>query len=181
MLYRLKPGQDRARLGAGSNDSVETEQNMSRLTPTQHDVLDRAAERVDGAVRSDMTASVLKALMVKGFVAGSEGLLHITEAGRSTLSASVPSSPAELAPAKTSLPTTGKLATIVELLQRPTGANIAELRAATGWQAHSVRGALSGALKTRLRLTIESRKTEAGRTYHITNQIAATHSGTVGA
>jgi hypothetical protein len=37
-----------------------------------------------------------------------------------------------------------------------------------GWQAHSVRGALSGALKKKLRLTIESLKVEArGRVYRL--------------
>jgi Protein of unknown function (DUF3489) len=37
-----------------------------------------------------------------------------------------------------------------------------------GWQAHSMRGALSGALKKKLRLTIESLKVEArGRVYRL--------------
>jgi hypothetical protein len=41
------------------------------------------------------------------------------------------------------------------------------MTAATAWQAHSVRGAMSGSLKKKLGLTIESRKTDAGRTYSI--------------
>jgi hypothetical protein len=40
-----------------------------------------------------------------------------------------------------------KLATVVELVSRTQGASLAELQAATGWQAHSVRGALAGALR----------------------------------
>jgi hypothetical protein len=61
----------------------------------------------------------------------------------------------------------GKLGAVVTLLRRPDGAQIAELMAATGWQAHSVRGAISGALKKKLGLTITSDKTEAGRAYRI--------------
>ena len=40
-----------------------------------------------------------------------------------------------------------KADTIVDLLQRPTGASIAELIQATGWQPHSVRAALTGLRK----------------------------------
>lgn len=57
-----------------------------------------------------------------------------------------------------------KLETLTGLLQRPEGARLPDLCAATGWQAHSVRGALAGALKTR-GLTISSEKTDGGRVY----------------
>jgi len=63
----------------------------------------------------------------------------------------------------------GKLATLVELLRRPEGATIEAMTAATGWQAHSVRGAMSGSLKKAMGLTIASEKTEAGRIYRITD------------
>ena len=49
------------------------------------------------------------------------------------------------APAPAATPT--KLEQIVAMLSRPEGASLAELVAATGWQAHSVRGALAGSLK----------------------------------
>ena len=46
-------------------------------------------------------------------------------------------------------PPGGKLGQIVTMLERPEGATLADLMAATGWQAHSVRGVLS-TLKKRL-------------------------------
>lgn len=44
---------------------------------------------------------------------------------------------------------TNKAATIVELLKSKRGSTIPELMEATGWQSHSVRGFLAGALRTR--------------------------------
>jgi hypothetical protein len=48
--------------------------------------------------------------------------------------------------------------------------------AATGWQAHSVRGAMSGALKKKLGLIIESEKAAAGRVYRIVDSRAGVES-----
>ena len=50
------------------------------------------------------------------------------------------------------------------LLTTDAGATIAEMTTATGWQAHSVRGAMAGALKKR-GLTISSEKTDGVRRY----------------
>lgn len=66
----------------------------------------------------------------------------------------------------------GKIAKLVGLLIQPGGATIASMMAATGWQAHSVRGALSGAIKKKLGFNVISEKTEAGRTYRIATEIA---------
>jgi hypothetical protein len=49
-----------------------------------------------------------------------------------------------------------KLSLLVDLLKRKTGATIGEAVKATGWQAHSVRGAMSGTLKKKRGLAIES-------------------------
>ena len=57
-----------------------------------------------------------------------------------------------------------KLDQLAALLARPGGASIAEMMAATEWQAHSVRGALAGALKRR-GLTIASDKIDGVRRY----------------
>ena len=61
-----------------------------------------------------------------------------------------------------------KQAALVAMLKRSEGATIAEVVAATGWQPHTVRGALAGALKKRLGLTIASEKVEGrGRVYRL--------------
>lgn len=61
-----------------------------------------------------------------------------------------------------------KLALMIGLLSRDDGATIAEIVAATGWQQHSVRGAISGALKKKLGLTVSSDVEEdRGRVYRI--------------
>jgi hypothetical protein len=68
--------------------------------------------------------------------------------------------------AKTAKPGS-KLAALIELLARAEGARLEELQAATGWQAHSVRGVISGALKKTYGLTVTSEKAEGGRVYRI--------------
>jgi hypothetical protein len=61
-----------------------------------------------------------------------------------------------------------KAAKILELLKRPEGATLAALMKATEWQAHSVRGFLSGSLRKKLGLTVTSAKGEDGeRTYSV--------------
>jgi len=75
--------------------------------------------------------------------------------------------PKSLKPTKASK-SKSKQQLLIALLERPEGASIAELMEATGWQQHTVRGAMSGTLKKRLGLQIESVKTEgADRTYRI--------------
>ena len=57
---------------------------------------------------------------------------------------------------------------LVTLLSRPEGGSIVEAMEVTGWQAHSIRGAISGALKKKLGLTITSEADEIrGRIYRI--------------
>lgn len=56
---------------------------------------------------------------------------------------------------------------IIDMLKGLKGATVAELAAATGWQKHSVQGAMSGALKKKLGLKIISEKEERGRVYRI--------------
>jgi len=61
-----------------------------------------------------------------------------------------------------------KAAKVLDLLKRAEGATLAELMKATGWQAHSVRGFLSGTVSKKLGLAVTSAKVEDGeRTYSI--------------
>jgi hypothetical protein len=49
-----------------------------------------------------------------------------------------------------------KQAQMIEMLKRPEGATVEQIAAATGWQHHTIRGAISGALKKKRGLTVEA-------------------------
>lgn len=61
----------------------------------------------------------------------------------------------------------GKLGMLVELMSREAGATMEELMQVTGWQAHSIRGAMAGALKRNRGYEISSTKADEVRTYRI--------------
>ncbi len=60
-----------------------------------------------------------------------------------------------------------KLDSVISALRAPKGATLAQLMALTGWQMHSVRGVMSGALKNKRGLAIVSSKTGDERVYRI--------------
>ena len=61
-----------------------------------------------------------------------------------------------------------KKAEVLGLLKRKGGATLAQIMKATGWQAHSVRGFISGALGKKMGLTVDSVRREDGeRVYSI--------------
>ena len=62
---------------------------------------------------------------------------------------------------------TSKLDAIVSALRSPKGASISDLMRLTGWQQHSVRGALAGALKKGRGLAITSAKVSEERIYKL--------------
>ena len=45
---------------------------------------------------------------------------------------------------------------MTEMLKRPEGATVEQIAAATNWQHHTIRGAISGALKKKLGLNVEA-------------------------
>ena len=61
--------------------------------------------------------------------------------------------------------TPSKQAIFLDLLGQPEGATLNQLMDATGWQAHSVRGFISGFIKKKRGLTIVSEKREGVRFY----------------
>jgi len=71
--------------------------------------------------------------------------------------AAPPTSEPKAAPAEKPAPRAGtKQALMIDMLRRPEGATVEQIAAATGWQHHTIRGAISGALKKKLGLTVEA-------------------------
>ncbi len=120
-------------------------------------------------------------------------LLHITDAGLAAIGVEPEDAPADAdtapegatdapnadaptettpdsAPAPTARkPREGtKQARLIAMLRAPEGATIAEIVTATGWQPHTVRGAIAGALKKKLGLEVTSEKVDGrGRVYRL--------------
>jgi hypothetical protein len=59
-----------------------------------------------------------------------------------------------------------KQAMLIAMLQRPEGATIAEIVAATGWMGHTARGAISGMLKKKLALPVTAERVEGRGTVY---------------
>ena len=55
-----------------------------------------------------------------------------------------------------------KEALVIAILRRPEGGTIAQIMAATGWRAHTVRGFFAAALKKRHGLAVTSKKPQGG-------------------
>ena len=171
--------------------------NTTQLSDTQRHILTTAYARRGGRVlplaaglKGGAVQIVLKSLLAKGLIAevparakdpvwrtndeGGPLTLKVTKAASDALGIATPTSrrmtdgsnPTTSAKA----PRTGtKQALLIGMLQRPVGATVAEIRAATEWQPHTVRGAIAGALKKRLGLTITSDLEEGrGRVYRVT-------------
>ena len=71
-------------------------------------------------------------------------------------------------PAKRSARSSSKVDKVLSLLKRPGGVTLAALMKATEWQAHSVRGLLSGTISKRMGNKITSVRSDAGeRVYSV--------------
>ncbi|AHD01972.1 DUF3489 domain-containing protein [Leisingera methylohalidivorans] len=170
---------------------------MTKLTDTQAIILSAASQR-DGhialplpdSLRGGAAAKVVGAMLAKGLIEEVEAdmrkgeavwretgdghgvTLVATDAGLAAIgieTGSAEAKPTKDAAPKTRTPREGtKQATLIAMLRAPDGATIAEIMAATGWQSHTVRGAMSGALKKKLGLEVTSEKVEGrGRVYRL--------------
>jgi hypothetical protein len=73
-------------------------------------------------------------------------------------------------PMTATVPKPGKIDRIIAMMRRPKGATIKDLTRATAWQAHSVRGAISGTLRKKQGLNVVSEKNGDVRMYRITDK-----------
>ena len=157
------------------------------LTDTQRAVLDAALARPDrrleplpDGLKGGAARKVVEALIARGLAEpGPDGPMATDaldtpdEAGGAvaepeTVSAAEPGAHAAPAAAGPRTRPGTKQAALIALLRRPGGATLAEMTEATNWQAHTVRGALAGALKKRLGLDVRSESVEGrGRTYFL--------------
>ncbi|MBF0354952.1 MAG: DUF3489 domain-containing protein [Alphaproteobacteria bacterium] len=150
-----------------------------KLTPTQQSLLTAAAEREDRIVtlpanlRGGAAVKVVDGLLNAGLARRKGDYLVATNDGLRAVGVEPPRK-AKAEPAVKKAAAGGpsrensKQAQLIEMLKRPEGASIAEITAAFGWQAHTARGAISGALKKKLGLTVVSEKVDGrGRIYKI--------------
>lgn len=170
---------------------------MTKLTDTQAIILSNAANRqnhvalpMPDSLRGGAAAKVVGAMIAKGFLEEVEADMHngepvwretedghgvtliATDAGLAAIGIATDSAeakPTEDPAPKPRTPREGtKQATLIAMLRAPDGATIAEIMDATGWQSHTVRGAMSGALKKKRGLEVTSEKVEdRGRVYKL--------------
>jgi len=62
---------------------------------------------------------------------------------------------------------TTKIDVLLGLLRRAEGADVTAMATATGWQVHSVRGAIAGHIKKKLGLAVTTTKADGVTTYRI--------------
>lgn len=159
----------------------------SDLTSIQQAVLSHAIHRTGGRlewfpdqIKGGARKKVLEALLHRGLINHIGDQWLVAAAGYSALGVPQPESetaphiepqvepqpvPVSAAPRSRQ---NSKQATVVRMLKRPEGATIAQICEATGWQGHTVRGTLAGALKRKLGLAITSDKVQgAERVYRI--------------
>jgi hypothetical protein len=159
---------------------------QAKLTDTQTTILKAAAGRTDGNIeplpptlRGGARAKVIEGLLARGLVVDVDGRHLLTDAGyvavgkhrpvpKGVQKMDVPDALQKLeATSRTIRPGT-KLATIIDAMHNPGGATIAQMMAGTSWQAHTIRGAISGMVRKRLGYEVISEKRADGqRAYRI--------------
>jgi hypothetical protein len=155
-----------------------------KLSPAQNLLLRNAARRADRRVIPPDTlcggarVKVLTALLQRGWIEPADGGHMLTDAGYAAIGQQRPAPPDGVQPMDTTddlqllegipvRPGT-KLAALVLALRRPQGATSLQLMLATGWQPHTVRGAISGMLRKKLGLNVVLAHNDTGeRVYRV--------------
>ena len=143
----------------------------TKLTPTQHAILSHALAQTQGKVlwfpetlKGGAKAKAIESLVSHGLISQKKRETLVTKAGYEALGLRPPI----VEPRVIRTRETSKQATVIGMLKRVEGATIDQICDATGWQPHTVRGAMAGALKKKLRLDIQSSKDSGGeRIYKI--------------
>jgi len=121
------------------------------------DCLDQGPETIKPTSLPGLVASLTK----KGLATANGESVGLTAAGLAAYRSVAAEAPAAEAKPQTRDGT--KQATLIAMLRRPEGADLDEIAEATNWQKHSIRGAISGALKKKLGLEVTSEKDGQGR------------------
>ena len=153
-------------------------ETLPKLSPAQNLLLRTAARRADGRVippdtlRGGARAKVLTALLQRGWIAPANDGHVLTDAGYAAIGQQRPAPPDAVQPVDAigdlqllegiSVRPGTKLAALVIALRRPQGATSLQLMLATGWQPHSVRGAISGMLRKKLGLNVALAHNDSG-------------------
>lgn len=159
-------------------------ETLLKLSPAQSLLLRTAARRPDGRVippdtlRGGARVKVLTSMLQRGWIEPADGGHTLTSAGYAAIGQQRPIPPDDVQP----MDTTGdlqllegipirpgtKLAALVRSLRRPQGATSLQLMLDTGWQQHTVRGAISGMLRKKLGLNVVLAHNESGeRVYRV--------------
>jgi len=148
---------------------------MTKLTAPQLTLLQSLADAPQPAPAGGAVAKLIK-LKLAALTEDDPPQVAITEMGRDALALLTPKSVTPPnqeppSPVPTPVPTT-KLESLVALLRREEGASLPVMMSHTGWQAHSVRGALAGSLKKARGLNVVSQKHDGLRIYRIVDPAA---------
>ena len=159
-------------------------ETLLKLSPAQSLLLRTAARRANGRVippdtlRGGARAKVLTALLQRGWIEPADGGHVLTDAGYAAIGQQRPMPPDDVQPMDTTddlqlldgIPVRpgSKLAALVVALRRPQGSTSLQLMLATGWQPHTVRGAISGMLRKKLGLNVVLAHNKSGeRVYRV--------------
>ena len=133
-----------------------------------HVIAETPPQEINMNTATEETAATEKPKATKKARVGAQGAHVAPKKGKAAKKAS-PTQKAPKAAQEKGTRDGSKAAKVLALLKRPDGATLAELMKATGWQAHSVRGFLSGTVSKKLGLAVTSAKSEdSERTYSIT-------------